>query len=238
MIFRPFLIKIPAHRPQIVPKESWYTFTMLFGFPSIGGSTTGAGSQCVDLSFQPSNPPMKSEPPAKRPTAPTKLEREATRGTVAASAMGRYVRTMGRIHIRIVGGARTAPDTSGDEMGRRRNRLIDMMVESYYGTTWRRPVWLGPHLSGGNDTWGRPWIPLHVCDPNEMCRSQRRRPSGPECRSQHGSPHPHRVQIQESSPHQLPALKPTFAIETLCLLAMYTHSSPHRRRIGALCWKI
>ena len=44
--------------------------------------------------------------------------------------MGRYVRTMGRIHIRIVGGARTAPDTSGDEMGRRRNRLIDMMVEA------------------------------------------------------------------------------------------------------------
>ena len=122
---------------------------MLFGFPSIGGSTTGAGSQCVDLSFQPSKPPMKSEPPAKRPAAPTKLEREATRGTAAARAMGRYVRTIGRMNIRIDGGTRTGPDKRGDENGRRRNKLMDKMVESCDGATWRRPVWLGPHLSGG-----------------------------------------------------------------------------------------
>lgn len=40
MSFRPFLMKIPAHKPHNVPNESWYTLTIDSG----GGLDEGAGA--------------------------------------------------------------------------------------------------------------------------------------------------------------------------------------------------
>lgn len=37
MSLRPFLMKTPAQTPQMVPKESWYTLTMLLGSEGVVG---------------------------------------------------------------------------------------------------------------------------------------------------------------------------------------------------------